>query len=68
MSVKAQQLLEQFELLPEADRREVAAEILRRVLDIVWPPISEDELILNAEGIFLELDERELTNGSAESR
>jgi hypothetical protein len=68
MSSPAQQLLEEFDLLSEADRREVAAAILRRILAMNWPPLSDDELVLNAEAIFLELDQQEIVNERPESR
>jgi hypothetical protein len=59
VSVTSQQLLESFEQLPEAEKQQVAIEILRRTLSLEVPPLVEEELILSAEAIFLSLDEEE---------
>ncbi|HEX8846207.1 MAG TPA: hypothetical protein VF791_16280 [Pyrinomonadaceae bacterium] len=59
MSTSAQDILESFDQLPDSDKQEVASEILRRTLSFDISPLSEDELVLSAEEIFLELDRRE---------
>jgi hypothetical protein len=59
MSTTAQQLLESFDALPETVKFEVAFEILRRTKDFVFPLLTDDELMANAESTFLELDRRE---------
>jgi len=59
MTPSVQQMLHSFDLLPEADKRELALEILRRTLSLDLPPPSDEELVLNAEALFLELDRRE---------
>jgi hypothetical protein len=53
-----QQILDSFDRLPEVEKQQVAVEILRRTanLDI---PLSDESLILNAEALFLSLDESE---------
>ena len=48
---RSQHILYSFESLPEAERREVAAEIIRRTIKLDLPPLTDEEL-------FLELDER----------
>lgn len=71
MTTTARQLLEEFDHLAEGDKREVAAEILRRLLRIDRPPMSpmsDEELIFNTEAVFLELDDREQRNGGSEKR
>lgn len=68
MSITAEQLLNEFESLPDSDKREVASEILRRVYKIDYTPLSDDELIMNAEAVFLELDQREIRDERPESR
>jgi len=60
MSINAQQLLEPFDASPEAAKFEVVVEILRRTTDFEFPPLTDDELVANAEAIFLELDRREM--------
>jgi hypothetical protein len=68
MSTTAQQLLAYFDALPETVKFEVAFEILRRTKDFEFPPLTDDELIANAEAMFLELDRREMNNELPESR
>ena len=40
----------------------MACEILRRIRDVDFPPLSDEELVLNAEALFLELDRQEATD------
>jgi hypothetical protein len=68
MSISSEQLLKEFESLPDSDKHEVASEILRRVLNIDYSPLSDDDLVQNAEGVFLELDQREIRDGHSKSR
>lgn len=42
-----------------AEQKEVIKIILRRNIDIETPVLSDEELILNVEDVFLELDRRE---------
>ncbi|KAM3093381.1 hypothetical protein ACKFKG_19590 [Phormidesmis sp. 146-35] len=53
-----QQILDSFDQLPEVEKQQVAVEILRRTAnsDI---PLSDEALVLNAEALFLSLDESE---------
>jgi hypothetical protein len=59
MNSSVQQLLRSFDLLPEAEQRELAWEILRRTVTFDLPSLSDEELVLSAEELFLELDRRE---------
>jgi hypothetical protein len=68
MSMAVQNLLNSFELLAEVEKRELAFEIIRRVACFDFSPLTDEELVLNAEAIFLELDRSEFTNGQAQSR
>jgi hypothetical protein len=52
----SQQLLESFERLPEEEKQQVVAEILRRTLNRDIPSLTDDELILSAEALFLDID------------
>jgi hypothetical protein len=63
MSLTVQELLNSFDRLPEAEQREAASEILRRVRGLSFNPISDDELILSADELFLDLDRREDVHG-----
>ena len=57
--LSVQQMLDTFERMPEAEKKEFAAEILRRTSNLEYGPLSDEELTLNAEQIFLELDRQE---------
>ncbi len=59
MTTEAQNLLRSFDLLQEADKREVAAEIIRRSSATDVPPLSDDQLIAIADEVFLEMDKEE---------
>jgi hypothetical protein len=59
MSTSAQNLIESFDKLPESEKQEVASVILRRTINFDMPALSDEELVLSAEEIFLELDRRE---------
>jgi hypothetical protein len=62
MTIASQHLLEAFDLLSAAEKQAVTCEILRRMQDVDFPPLSDEELILSAETLFLELDSREATD------
>ena len=59
MGTPAQNIIDTFDGLPDSEKREVATAILRRTAEMEFPSISDDELVLSAEEIFLELDRRE---------
>jgi hypothetical protein len=59
MTANVRQLLNSFEQLPETDKREAAAEILRRSLQNDFPPLEDTALVECAEELFLSLDQRE---------
>lgn len=59
MGTLAENVIATFDRLPETEKQEVAAAILRRTLQIDFPPVSDNELVLSAEETFLELDRRE---------
>jgi hypothetical protein len=51
-----QHLLDAFDLLSVAEKQAVTCELLRRMRDVDLPPLSDAELVLSAEALFLELD------------
>ena len=59
MMASIQEFLINFDRLPESERVEVALEILKRVVQFDVPPLSDEDLLLNAEELFLELDQQE---------
>jgi len=66
MNTQAQNILSSFDSLPEAAKHEVALEILRRAKDFDFPSLTDDELMANAEAVFLELDRREMNDEDPE--
>lgn len=63
MTLSAQNIVQSFDRLSDSDKKEVATEIFRRTLKFDFPPLTDDEFVLNAENIFLELDQRESADG-----
>ena len=39
---------------------EIALEILRRLVNFDFPPLTDEDLVLNAEKLFLALDQQEI--------
>ena len=68
MTGPANQILDAFDALPPDERREVAAALLRRVLDEAPPDMPEQALVTAAEDLFLELDAAEEEDGESQSR
>ncbi len=65
MTQTTQEIITKFDHLPIDEQMEVVKIILRRNIDIETPVLSDDEFILNAEEIFLELDRREAIDGES---
>jgi hypothetical protein len=63
MTTQVQNILSTFETLPVEDQRELAAEILRRSVSLESSPLSDDELTVAAEELFLKLDREEDRHG-----
>jgi hypothetical protein len=61
----AQDVIEKFVQLPVNEKKKVISVILRESLDTETPVLSDDELVFNAEEIFLELDRHEAKNGES---
>ena len=62
MGTPAQNIIDTFDGLPDSEKREVAAAILRRTAAMTFPSLSDDELVLIAEEAFLGLDRGEVRN------
>jgi hypothetical protein len=66
MNTLAQQLLKNFDDLPETEQQAIllrrrfanAIEILKRAIDFDVPPLTDEDLVLNAEELFLALDKQ----------
>ena len=63
MSASVKHILKSFDLLSEEEKKEVASEIIRRSTNFDLPPLSDKELVLSAEELFLELDRQESKDG-----
>ncbi len=59
MNSTSKYLLDSFDQLPEVEKQRVIAEILCRTLSFNFPPLSDEELTLSAEALFLSLDKEE---------
>ncbi|KAB8316453.1 hypothetical protein SD81_024960 [Tolypothrix campylonemoides VB511288] len=59
MTASVQQLLSTFDSPTEPERLEIVLEILKRVTHLGFPPLSNKDLVWNAEELFLELDKQE---------
>lgn len=59
MTKSVEQLLKSFEQLPEAEKRELASEIVKRSLALDLPELSDESLVFAADQIFLGLDKEE---------
>ena len=57
--MKNEKILDSFEALPEAERKEVALEILKRTASSQHGLPEEAELVAAADAVFLELDRQE---------
>lgn len=65
MTTTTQEILEKFTQLPMSEKKIVVSVILRDALEVETPNLTADELILNAEELFLELDQREAADGKS---
>ncbi len=59
MTAQVRDILQSFDMLPEIDRRELATEIIKRSLAMKEPPLTDEQLVVATEEVFLELDRSE---------
>jgi hypothetical protein len=59
VTAQGKHIIEEFEALPDAAKREVLAELIRTSRFIEYPQVSDDELFSAADELFLEYDRRE---------
>jgi hypothetical protein len=62
MTTATQHLLDAFDLLSALEKQAVTCEILRRMQDVDLTPLSDEDLVLSAEALFLTLDRRDATD------
>lgn len=59
MTNAAKQLIDSFEALPEQEKHEVLAQLLRRLMGTPYSSLSDEELTGAADLVFPEYDRRE---------
>lgn len=59
MTAEAKHVIENFESLPDDEKIEVLAEIIRLSRDIEYPDVADDEFRSAADSLFLDYDRRE---------
>ncbi len=59
MTAAGKHILEDFESLPDPEKREVLSTLLRISREIAYPETSDDELVGAAEAVFLAYDTQE---------
>jgi hypothetical protein len=59
MTAAGKHILEDFESLPDLEKREVLSNLLKISRDIAYPETSDEELVGSAEAVFLAYDARE---------
>jgi hypothetical protein len=60
MTTLTQEILHSFDKLPSTEQLEIALQILKRLVNFDFPPLTDEDLIFNAEELFLELDQQEI--------
>jgi hypothetical protein len=65
MTAAVKDLLNTFDALSDADKREATVQLLRRVVDEESGDVPEEVLVAAAEELFLELDAREAADGQS---
>jgi hypothetical protein len=59
MTVAVEEILKTFDQLTDLEQLDLAIKVLQRVTNLDFPPLSDEDLVLNAESIFLDLDQQE---------
>jgi hypothetical protein len=59
MTALGKHIIEDFATLPDPEKREVLANLLRISRQIEYPEVSDEELVAAADEVFLEYDRRE---------
>jgi hypothetical protein len=62
MTALVQELLDNFDRLTDTERMNLTVEIFKRTAHLDLPPLSDESLVLHAEELFLEMDQREVYN------
>jgi hypothetical protein len=68
VTTQMQVVLTSFEQLAENEKKELAAEIVRRSLNLDWGPLTDEELTSIADDLFVALDHEETGDGQPRAR
>jgi hypothetical protein len=67
MTAGAAHIIEDFEALPEPEKRKVLAKLLQIASHLDYGPISEEELLVSADEVFVMFDRDEESSYSPKS-
>jgi hypothetical protein len=59
MTAAAEHIVEDFEALPDPERRQVLAQILKIASQMDYGPITDEELLASADEVFVMFDREE---------
>jgi hypothetical protein len=59
VTADAKHIIDDFEALPDPQKREVLAELLRISGHLEYPHVGDEELLATADAVILEYDRRE---------
>ena len=62
MTTATQKILKSFKELLDPEKHEFVGEIMKWTAQYEYPPLTDEELILASEQVFLELDKEEMCN------
>ena len=68
MNTETQSILKSINRLPEPEKRELAAEIIRLTANFDFPPLTDEDLVATADELFLDLDRAEVKDAKSKSR
>lgn len=68
MNVAPQHILEAFNQLPEIEKHALASEIIKQMVMLDIPPLTDEALAEIADALFLEHDKTEAEDAEAKAR
>lgn len=68
MHATSQNILEAFNQLPEIEKHALASEIIKRVVLLDMPPLTDEALTEIADALFVEHDKTEAADAEAKPR
>ena len=68
MHATTQNILEAFNQLPEIEKHAIASEIIKQVVLLDMPPLTDEALTEIADALFVEHDKTEAADAEAKSR